>query len=167
MNPRHSRLVTHRYCGRFTVMLFARSITLFALLSPLASVHGQEMLYLHFGQGESQGGTVKTYGSATTSYPPVLSVLEGQRVVLQKSRGVNYGLQTAPQSWSWTQVQQIAAAETSISVMATREGGNVSVEVDYYLREGDQSVSSSRTVQGVLGQWLPLLQPAAPVKQHC
>lgn len=117
------------------------------------------MLYLTFGQG--QDGAAKTYGTSTISYPPVMSVLEGERVTLQKSHGTDYRMQASPQGWTWAQVQQVALAETSISVISRRQGEGVSVEVSYYLREGDQSVSYSSTVQGRLGEWIPLLQASA------
>ena len=151
------RFARHCGCGKFGRM-FSIRVVLCALLWPLCAVHGQETLYLTFGQG--QNGATKTYGTATISYPPVLSVQEGQRVILQKSHGTDYRVEASSQGWSWAQVQQIAVAETSISVIPKRQGDSVSVEVNYYLREGDQSVSYSSTVQGRLGQWIPLLQPS-------
>ncbi len=135
----------------------ATFIMLSILLWPLGVVQAQELLFLTFAEGPTDTG--KIYSTETIAQAPTLSVVEGQQVIWKKSRGRDYQLQAAPQSWTWTQVQQVAREETYIAVTTRSEGEKVSVEVNYFNREGEQSMSYNSTVYGVMGQWIPLLQP--------
>ena len=127
------------------------------LLLPLGTAQAQEVLRVTLAEGPLHSGRV--YNSAAGAQTPTLTVINGQQAIWQKSSGRDYQLQAAPHSWSWTQVQQVTQAETSIAVTPQREGDKVSVKVDYFVREGDQSVSYSSTVAGAVGEWIPLLQP--------
>ncbi len=97
------------------------------------------------------------YSTTTASSLPSLSVVDGQRVTVQKFSGQDYQLQAAPFARTPTQVQQIARDATTVSVLPTLEGDRVSMEVSYHVRVGDESVSYSSNVQGEIGQWIPLL----------
>jgi len=132
-------------------------IILSAVLWQPGAAQAQELLLLTFAEGPTDTG--KIYSTKTITQSPALSVVEGEQVIWQKSSGRDYQLQAAPRSWTWTQVQQVARAETCIAVTPRREGEKVSVEVKYFTREGGQSVSYSSIVYGVVGQWIPLLQP--------
>lgn len=131
-----------------------------ALLFPLAATGGEDLLVLTFSQAPAPSGRV--YGSTAAATLPTLSVVDGQRVTLQKFSGSDYRLQAAPLSRAATQVQEIARDATTVSVMPQLQGDAVTVEVSYHLREGTESVPYSSTVRGELGEWIPLLQHAAP-----
>jgi len=132
---------------------------LFALFFPLAAARGEDLLVLTFSQSPAPTGRV--YGTTTAATLPTLSVVDGQRVTLQKFSGEDYQLQAAPLARAPTQIQQVARDATTVSVLPQLEDDRVTMEVSYHARVGDEFVSYSSTVQGELGQWIPLLQQSA------
>ena len=116
------------------------------------------MLYLTFVQGPPPNGRV--YGASTEQKTTTLSVMDGKQVVLQRKSGKDYQLQAAPGSWTWAQVQQVAANETYIAVTPRILGEKVTVEVAYSNTQGDKSMAYTSTVDGEIGNWIPLLNSA-------
>ena len=135
-------------------MSISRSILL-VLLCCAAQTQAQALLYLTFAAGPPPSG--KVYGTTTEQTATTLSVVDGQQVVLQRKTGRDYRLQGAAQSWSWTQVQQVAANETYIAVTPHMHDGNVTVDVTYSNTQGDKSTAYSSTVSGELDSWIPLI----------
>ena len=136
--------------------MFLLRALLFLFFLPHSVVQGQELLLLTFATG--QPNTNKVY---STTSELTFSVADGQQVILQKSEGRDYRLSASPYGWSWTQVQQVARDATFIMVTPRRQGKKVSLEVNYSLKKGDDSLAYKSTVTGNIGQWIPLLQSAS------
>lgn len=135
-------------------MSISRSILL-VLLCCAAQTQAQVLLHLTFAAGPPPNG--KVYGTVAEQAATTLSVVDGERAVLQRKTGKDYRLLGAAQSWSWTQVQQVATNETYIAVTPHARDGNVTVDVTYSNTQGDKSTAYSSTVSGELGSWIPLI----------
>ena len=123
-----------------------------------SAAQAQTLLHLTFAQGPPPSG--KVYGIAAQHTATTLSVVNGQQAVLQRNTGRDYRLQGAVQSWTWTQVQQVAANETYIAVTPREHNGNVTVDITYSNKQGDKSTVYSSTVSGELGSWIALIGDA-------
>lgn len=130
-------------------------LIIIVLLHCACAAHAQTLLHLTFAQGPPPNG--KVYGIAAEQTATTLSVVNGHQVVLQRNTGRDYRLQSAVQSWTWTQVQQVAANETYIAVTPREDNGNVTVEITYSNKQGDKSTAYSSTVSGELGSWIALI----------
>lgn len=120
-----------------------------------AAAQAQESLQLTFGQGQAGD---RLYSSRAF---PSLRAQAGSQVILQRSRGTDYRVEAAPYGRTWFQVQEVPAAETYIAVTAQTQGDQVTLEIRYSDRTADNAVSLATTVSGGLGEWIPLVQPAA------
>jgi hypothetical protein len=137
-------------------MNISRSILLVLLCcAPQTQTQAQALLHLTLAAGPPPSG--KVYGATAEATATTVSVVDGQQVVLQRKTGRDYSLQGAAQSWSWTQVQQVAANETYIALTPRKRDGNVTVDVTYSNTQGDQSTAYSSTVSGKLGSWISLI----------
>jgi len=144
-------------------MFLQRTLLLLFLLH-VPVLQAQELLLLTFAQGKP--GVGKVYGSEKVAPAPTLTVVEGQEVLLQKSSGTDYQLQSSPHGWAWTQVQQVARDATSIAVTPRRQGEKVNLEVKYFSRERGESIAYTSTVNGDIGQWIPLMQAAGTTQSN-
>jgi hypothetical protein len=139
---------------------FSATIFFFsAFLWHADDVLAQEMLTLTFAQGATEKGA--SYSTAPAGRVPVISVQNGQQVIWRESRGRDYQLRSSQQSWGWTQIQEVDRQSTYIAVTPRREGDRITVEVEYFRRDGSQGTHLSSTVTGKAGEWIPLLQPNA------
>ena len=132
---------------------------LFVLLCLGGQAQAQSLLRVSFAVGPPPSG--KVYGAAAEQAATTLSVVDGQRVVLQRTQGTDYRLEGGSQNWAWTQVQQGAANETTIAVTPRVHDGKVNVEVNYSKVQGDASTHYSSTVSGELGRWIALIGGAS------
>lgn len=126
------------------------------MLHCASAAQAQPLLHLTIAQGPPPSGS-KVYGNAAQQTATTLSVVDGQQVVLQRKTGRSYRLQGTQQSWSWTQVQQVAANETYIALTPRQSDGNVTVDITYSNTQGDNSTAYSSTVSGELGSWIVLI----------
>jgi hypothetical protein len=135
-------------------MNISRSILL-VLLCCAAQAQAQALLHLTVAAEPPPSG--KVYGTSAKHTAQTLSVVDGHQVVLQRKTGRDYRLEGAAQSWAWTQVQQVAVNETTITLTPHTHDGNVTVDVSYSNTQGDKSTAYSGTVSGELGSWIPLI----------
>lgn len=140
-------------------MNIPRSILL-VLLCCAAQTQAQALLHLTLAAGPPPSS--KAYRANVEKTATTVSVVDGQQVVLQRKTGRDYSLQGAEQSWSWTQVQQVATNETYIALTPRTRDGNVTVDVTYSNTRGDESTAYSSTVSGKLGSWILLIGGSSP-----
>ena len=111
----------------------------------------QQALLLSLKAGQGADRVYSTRGATQ------LQVVEGARVILQRSRGRDYRLEAAERGWTWFQVQQVPAEETYIAVTPSIDGDRVALDVHYAGKDGDDTVSLTTSVVGELGEWIVLL----------
>jgi len=146
----HERLISMPILRVFLVMI----------VWPGGVASAQELLLLTLSQ-DGHTNSAKSYG---TKAPTTLTVLEGNKVILQNSSGKDYRLQASQSGWSWTQVQQVPREMTYIAVTPQLQGTTAQLEVEYSNVDGDNATSYTSTVKGELGEWIPLLQTSGNVQ---
>lgn len=115
------------------------------------NAQAQDLLRLTFSEGAAAAP------GYSTRAPLVLSVMDGQELILERASGRDYQLEAAPASWSWTQVQQIPRNSSALKITPSRKNNTVQLQISYRSREADDVLSYSTTVSGVLGEWIVLV----------
>lgn len=130
---------------------------LLAFAAVFGAVNTQAAATLTISFAESRPSTGRVYTSDAADPVRELRVLAGSTVSLQTEQGRAY--ETSGGGWGWTEVEQVPAQASAVSITPQLEGDTVTLEVKVYNRDGDSSGSYNTTISGPVGEWLQLLGP--------
>tara|TARA_B100001540_G_scaffold315492_1_gene342881 strand:- start:2327 stop:2851 length:525 start_codon:yes stop_codon:yes gene_type:complete len=116
-----------------------------------AQAQAPQPLLLTFGAGNS--GVI----SSSTRQDTRMRGVDGAQVVLQRASGSDYKVVAGQRNWTWFQVEEVPATESYIAVTPRLQGDQVTLEVAYTHKDGNDRRALSTTASGPLGSWIVLL----------